>query len=654
MFDSTKARWGSEGRAPSRPPLGRPGCEVRPLRGPAGAVALLLAATLALIPVAAWADEVDLGISLAPGKAAATSGATGSLDLGVALGTTGASADNDPADGSLDLGIMLGATAYREVRFAGWYCNTDGSIDVERGMETLGEVQRVAQGGCAAAPADAARTYEEGGAELEYWLDGWYAVDPSAHPDAQPVSLDAVDVTQDTVFYCLWKKGYVVKLDPNNGGKDRGGAVASPGCISVPRDETYDSGATTEVPAGFAYADLPAATRPGYVFKGWYWPKTVNGAPVTEDGLVVLDEDKGPVIAEPAPEEGEIPYDFVRDNAGKSLYAKWEVGPVVEIRLADARDAAGNESVYLWFWPGRGYTLEAPRADLELATDAVISSPTQIALVVTHNPVPPYQTQYFGGWGYAKAAAEGETYADDALVTCSKDEHSSAYAYRLTSQAFSSPYVGEGLTWTDAAHTKTDEETGAMTTTFDALFETAAIRVRAPFEVTFEKKGPNWDSDKGDVLPYALDELECAPGEADKWLLSLPQEFANLSDRTVYVSGVECRDVGAGAILPGGAGGKKVFSLYETEGNPMSAKAIAFGYAAAAGANRVTVSPYDPTKWIVLPATEGGVEQPQTLWYGLNLVDAAFDRAAIAVGTEGDGSYVAKIANVKYTYSVVP
>lgn len=620
----------------------------------AAAVVALAVCVPALQAHAAEDGSVELGIAVSANKADAAAGTTASVDVGIALGTTGAGYDSDPSDGTLDLGIMVGTARYHEVRFAGYYCDADGSIDTDRGLEAIGEVQRVAAGQQAAEPADTRRTYTEGGAELEYWLDAWYAVDPVAHPDARPVALTDIDITENTVLYCLWKKGYVIQLDPNNGGKDRGGVVASPGCISVVRDEAYDTGMSTEVPNGVACASVPRATRPGYVFKGWYWPKTVNGASVTEAGLVILDEDRGPIVAEPSPEDGEIAYDFVRDNAGKSLYAKWEVAPAVEIRLQDARDASGNEAIYLWFWPGRGYTLTQPYADLELEAGKIASAPGAAALTVAHNPVPPYQTQYFSGWGYAKATAEGDVYADDALITCIKDEDTSGYAYAFTGKAFAAPYVGEGLTWTDTSHTQVDDATGKATTTFDALFETAAIRVRAPFEVTFEKKGPAWDSDHTDVLPYALEELECAPGETDKWILSLPQEFANLSDRTIYISGVECKDVGASAILPGGAGGKKLFSLYDTEGNPVSSKSISFGYASVSGANKVTVSPYDPAKWIVLPATEGGVEQPRSLWYGLNLLDAAFDRAAIAVGTEEDGSYVAKIANVKYTYSVVP
>ena len=70
-------------------------------------------------------------------------------------------------------------------------------------------------------------------------------------------------------------------------------------------------------------------------------------------------------------------------------------------------------------------------------------------------------------------------------------------------------------------------------------------------------------------------------------------------------------------------------------------------------ANKASVSPYDPDRWLVLPVAEGDGFS-KALYFGLNLRDAAFDRTAIAMGSAAGDSYVAKVANVKYTYSVVP
>ncbi len=627
----------------------------------------ILAALVLCVPGAlAHADEVDLGISLAPNEAAPAAGATGALDLGIALGTTGVAVDADPSDGSLDLGIMLGASQYREVRFAGYYCGADGSIDEARGMETLGEVQRVVPGGRAQAPDGTTRTYEEGGSVQEYWLDGWYVLDPRIHPDAKPVSLTDIEIAADTVLYCLWKKGYVIKLDANNGDDEAaaelfGGAVAAPGHVIVPRDPAYDEDGG-EAPAGVAYADFPKATRPGYAFKGWYWPETKWQAgqevPKTDEhGRAVLSEAAGPVVPADG-SEGEMPYDELRAHSGDTLYAKWEVAPSVRITLDDARDAELNYGISLWFWPGRGYTLAAPSADMELTANAVATSAGEVPLQVAHNPVPEHAAQYFSGWGYGNAIKTDAGYADDQLLSCEKVEDDSGkggwYRYSLTERAFAGDYVGEGMAWVDTRYTAPDPDTGGLKTTWDALATSAHIRVRAPFEVTFEKAGDGYDPDSnpGDVAPYAPDELEWEEGDA-VWLQSLGQRFTNLSERSVYVSGIECVNVGASAMLPGGANGSRLFSLYEEAGSPEGTTAIPFGYASVGSANKASVSPYDPDRWLVLPVAEGDGFS-KALYFGLNLRDAAFDRTAIAMGSAAGDSYVAKVANVKYTYSVVP
>lgn len=658
---------GSEGPRPccGAAPLrgrGRPACAAReccrafPLNVALLAAALLVAVALGLaVPHLAHADgggSVGLGISVKGGPDAA---AGGSVELGAKV----AAKDRPAAAGdAVELAINVRAAEVHQVSFVGYYCDEAGDVviddDGSQKKETI-EVQDVRHGGHAALPGNLVRTSDDG---VDYWVDGWYAYGPDG--SLAKVDLASYEVTGGATLVCYWKRGYVIRLDANNGSRaaDFKGEVPSPGCITVPRDGDYDADEDGHPePAGVEFADVPKATRPGYVFKGWYWGETLVGVGVSTNkyGQANLDEGAGCVVDPDA--EGELSYRFVRDNAGRTLYAKWELAPVVEVRLQDGRDAADEETIALWFWPGRGYATTRPvtsasEPNAEVAA-SVVDAPGAIApRELAHNPLPPYSTQYFCGWGYGKASSVGGSLVDDVLVSAVQDA-SGSWGYALTARAFGDPYVGEGLSW-KGFRTEEDAATGAMTTVWDALFETAHIRVKAPFEVTFQKKGAGYDEETnpGAVEPYGLDELECSPGETSRWIQSLPQRFTNLSDRDVYVSGVEVVDVGASAILPGGIG-KKPFRLYCEENSPAhDPKAIAFGYTAASSANQTTVSAYDPDAWIVLRAPTDEGEQPARLFYGLDLVQAAFDRSAIAVGDDERGSYVAKLANVKYTYSV--
>ena len=182
---------------------------------------------------------------------------------------------------------------------------------------------------------------------------------------------DLLDASESTVrrdITALDKEGKLVKVF--------GGAVAAPGQVMVPRDLAYDEDGG-EAPAGVAYADFPEATRPGYAFKGWYWPETKWQAgqevPKTDEhGRAVLSEAAGPVVPADG-SEGEMSYDDLRAHSGDTLYAKWEVAPSVRILLDGARDADMQWGIHLWFWPGRGYAMTQPVADMELRADAVIT-----------------------------------------------------------------------------------------------------------------------------------------------------------------------------------------------------------------------------------------------------------------------------------------
>lgn len=636
------------------------------------ALAAVLVAALALAMPAAHAraaeGAVDLGLGVSKKVEAPATGASGSVDLGIDVGLRAQA----PASGAgvVDIGIDVSYLGYHQVSFVGYYCDDSGAVDVTRGSETIA-THKVAFGAHAVAPDGMKRVDDEG---AEYWADAWYAENPAACTPEElakltPASLDSIEIAGDTVLYCLWRKGYIVKLDPNNGDDGHGASVfdgvVAPGYVSVERNADYDQTLADggELPAELEdryrvdYADFPVPTRAGYVFAGWYDPETENGKPLVnwdDHGRVRLaDEVVGTPVGE---QEGSMRYEefYAHKDAGRTLYAKWELDPGVEVRLAGARNAEAAEvSLSIWHWPGRGYALQRPYDSMEIAPGVVLATgPGEIALGVERNPIPDYPTQYFIGWGYGDGGG-------DALLTCTKDEATGSYAYALAASAFAEPYVKDGV-WVDVAHTTVtkDEETGeeARSTAWEALFGTAPIRVSAPFEVTFDIENAD---DPDHPLPYSLDRLEYVAGVQER-IYSSPKAFRNYSDQAVFISGIDCLDVGASAILPGGAAGAKIFSLGKQDHAFGDASSIRFGYAAASGANRVSLGAYDADRaargdYLVLPAAaDEGHPGTATLRYGLDLQGARFNKAAIAVGDEDDASYVAKVANVKYTYSVVP
>lgn len=625
----------------------------------------------------------------------ADSGRTGSVDLGINVGAVSETARNEErtdesgavTGGTIDVGIAVGKAELRTVSFVGIYYGDDGMPDAEKGRETIRTVE-AAEGTTPQLPSDV-DVDREG-----YWADAWYAEDPAAHEGLSPVALADITVEGDTALYCRWMKGYAVRLDPNNGDASSGldGAVESPAYVMVSKDPDYDQKIEAngnkppegvDQPAGVPYASadadarpgydrFPVATRPGYVFKGWYWPETetVNGREVPktdpgDHGRVVLDEKAGmvaPAVGEDGSlvYEGEMSYVDIHNHNGQTLYAKWEIAPAVRIELDHNRD---DYKKSIWFWPGRGYSVSEPADGLEADSSAVLAAPGEFDPGVTANPTPQYNTQYFTGWGY-KDAKVGDAYKDDVLLACEKVEDGSGesdqYVYRLTERAFEAPYVDAGkMEWIYGSGAEGGQAREAF---WEVLAGTAHIRVKAPFEVTFEKAGAGYDFENNPdaVEPYSLDELDWEGGKAaGDWIQSLPQGFTNLGERSVYVSRIDCVDVGASAILPGGVGGKRLLRLSETEGEPNDAgdaKDIKFGYASVSNANVGDAGAYSEGASIVLPAAaEGADPTVKRLFFELNLRDAKFNRAAIAVGDiDDDNRYIAKIANVKYTYSVVP
>ena len=639
-------------------------------------VALLMALCVPGAHASAAEGSIDLGLSVVKKVQPASGDAGGSVDLGINVGLR----QQSPAAsaGSVDVGIALDYLRYHEVSFVGYYCDAEGNIVSSKESETI-QTSRVAQGESplASAPsADALKRVDDWDDNdgTEYWADVWYTQNPAACTPEElaklkPVSLDAVEVTGDTVLWCLWKKGYIVKLDPNNGDDGHGNAVfdgaVTPGYVSVERNAEYDEALATggTLPDDLDeryrvdHADFPVPTRDGYVFAGWYDPATENGKPLVDwddHGRIRLGAE---VVGVPvAGQTGTMRYEefYEHKDTGRTLYAKWELDRGVEIKLKGVRDASSAEvPLSIWHWTGRGYVLERPYDGMEVDPAAtIIDAAGAAGLNIERNPIPDYPTQYFIGWGYGDDSSHP-------LVTCEKDEATGAYAYALAEAAFAEPYVKDGA-WADVAHTTTaqDEATGeeVRCTEWIALFGTAPIRVSAPFEVTFDIENPD---DADNPLPYPLERLEYVAGVQER-IYSSAKDFRNYSDQAVFVSGIECLDVGASAILPGGAAGAKIFSLGKPDHVFGDASSIRFGYASASGANKVSLGAYDPDRakrgdYLVLPAA-ADADHPgvATLRYGLDLQAARFNKAAIAVGDAEDSSYIAKVANVKYTYSVVP
>ncbi len=668
------------------------------------AAVLLVAALACAVPGVAFASgggSVSLGVSVKSGQDAGT---TGSVELGVKAGALQLPA---PSGNEVMLGINVKAAEMHQINFVGYYCDEQGNVIEEGGVqkkETI-EVQRVRQGDAVTVPANLERSDAASG--TEYWVDGWYAYVPDGRGGVaiEHVDLATYQATSDATIFCYWKKGYVIRLDPNNGTGADGGAVfdgtvgdeaTSSGYVAIERDVAFEETSDTGSPDGYDPAEhvFPQAQRPGYVFKGWYWG--AEDDPRDAYGRVPLaDADAEPIVAV---DNAGMGYDFFRDSCTegtgdsarivpKTLYAKWELAPCMQISLEDAAGSGADVWVSLWFWPGRGYAFERPVADKEIEPSFVVARgdvpdaglDVTDRLHIAYNPTPAYSTQVFSGWGYATQGPGGGLEPVE-LISCQRSSGGNAGADAGSFVYLMSPrvldYVDDDINWTgpvDAGGTKTE---------WVALFDTAQISVSAPFQVTFQKKGASYDTGATDVEPYAPDELERDLGWT--WVESIEQPFTNKSSVSqdagsvpvsVYVSGIECVDMGASSLFPSsdGAADKRVFGLYEMAvlgggagGNarPTDATMISFGYADDRGANKVVVDARDPSKWIKLPpAAAGGISKK--LYFGLDLTKVTLNRSAIALGGTGSGSssdgsaagassYVASLANVKYTYSVVP
>lgn len=655
------------------------------------AIALLSAAiATCCAPSTAFADaggSVPLGINV---KAGTATGSGGSVELGVKV-----EAGELPSggDGEVLLGINVKAAEVHQVSFVGYYCDEHGGVIEDDGVqrkETI-EVQAVRHGGHASEPGNLERTDADG---TRYWVDGWYAYgqDGTGAQTMERVNLDTYEVTGGTTFFCYWKKGYVVRLDANNGSTADGTPVfdgevdgANSSFVAVERDVDFEGAHDSGDPEGYDAPAFPAATRPGYVFAGWYWAD--ESGLKDHYGRVELREATGDPVASAEDEKG---YDFFREHcaggATPTLYAKWVLAPLVRIELEGATGTGADTGVNLWFWPGRGYALSQPALDKEIEAgfilrhDDVPESGLDVTetLAIAGNPHPSYPAQAFRGWGYS---VQGETGQADPveLVSCKKGEDG-AFSYLLGSRVFD--YMTDDMEYSGPADA--DDMAGAPAgqkkATWQALFDAARISVTAPFEVTFQKKGASYASDETDVVAFALDELEGKLGW--NWIESIEQRFYNKSSIgsgeesapvTVYVSAIECIDVGASAIFPlrDDASDKKVFSLYEEGmlgggaggaigGEGPSGPSLRFGYATDGGANKATANASNPVEWMRLPPAEGDACSKE-LYFGLDLSKVRLNRSAIAMGAPPSSSasavvsqYVAGLANIKYTYSVVP
>lgn len=660
------------------------------MKAQAALATMLLAVVLAafgacwVAPTPAFADgggEVALGIVVKGAQEQTAQG--GSVELAVKLAAKDAPV---AVEGAVDLLVNVKARPVHRISFVGYYCDEEGNVvlndDGSQKKETI-EVQDVVEGGRVSVPTNLARTDERG---TEYWVDGWYSYDALGKP--YQIDVETYEAAAGATIFCYWKQGYAVKLDPNNGQDASTGAAVFDGTVekayvSVERDLAFEQEHPMGDPDGFTPPAFPAATRAGYVFKGWYWadPSGVHD----HHGRAELDEATG-VVADADDAKG---YDFFREHcadAVPTLYAKWEVAPLVKVQLEEARGAQQDEWIDLWFWPGRGYSLQRPVADKEIEPGFVIGRDdvpeegldVTAGLNIAYNPAPRYSTQVFSGWGYEVQGDAGALVPIE-LVSAHKAEGQDGFTYTLGPLAFD--YVNSKLQWTGPAADDNDPSApaGQKVATWTPLFDFAHISVTAPFEVVFQKKGDAWATDATDVDAYTADELDRKSGWT--WVESIEQSFYNRSSAgegeesvpvSVYVSGIECVDTGAGSLIPSadGASDKRVFSLYDTPllgggtgGNASlgaaSAKAVSFGYATDRDANKVIVGANDPASWIVLDPA-GNDDAAEVLYFGLDLTKVRLNRSAIALGSppgsdsDAASSYKAPLANVKYTYSVVP
>lgn len=481
---------------------------------------------------------------------------------------------------------------------------------------------------------------EEASVELGLRL----GLDTTGAPASDPGSgevLIGIAVGYDRIV----EEGYVIRLDA------AGGSV-SPDRLVLRPDRAYEEDKTGTVPepAGFVFGDgrVPVPERAGYDFEGWFWDPSYEGDPA-----LGYDADGSPTA---------LSYDEVRARAGETLYARWSLAACAKITLAGATSASGSGNACIWYWPGKGYAPVDPAVDAE-AAEAVLAAKAGDALGVRIGqlPYPSYASQYFAGWAPEMDAEPGAC-----VLSCEKG--ADGYAFALAEAAF-----GEAFT-----QAVVDMATAGVDVAWHPVFETAQISVTAPFKVTFkarsdggaasveeleqladEKDLPSLDGIFSE--PFSATDIEALLSGTDKFLLS-PQAFTNTSASAcdVYVSSVECANAGASALLPGGNLNVEVFSLAERPSAVVPTdqqSAVRFGY--AGGVSKVTVGRDEPlSSKIVLPRPLRGEDgtvtyEPRILWYGLDLAASGFDTVRIAFsGNDDPESYVATLANVKYTYSV--
>lgn len=612
-------------------------------------------------------------------KRSALDGAAGNDEV---LADAAASLDetrSQQAVGPTTLAIKLKSAPYHTVTFVEYYVDEAGTIET-------------AADGAPSAHVYTARVADSRPAEprpevpAAHWLDGWFRTDPAEAGSTDPSALgDRVDfaserITGDVTFYGMLKTGFTLYLD----GNAADATVKTPGLVTVARDLDYES-ACGDDPAnmtrtGVEFGDgTPRAGRAGYDFKGWYWPDFTSDGKTQVDtvngGVLLKNRDGDPALGLDADgNPTSLTYGEMLEHRGETLYAKWEVAKTVKIRLAGAKakakpSASGDDGLFVWFWPGRGYTTVDPTVSAAAAAEATVTQPGAAILDFGQLPFPQYATQYFAGWGVPNADPAND---NDYLIR--SDKEGDVYSFALTDRAFGGDYVdntGGAMAWVGPAE---DDGTGQLECTWDVVYKTAQISVRAPFEVTFKERSDDNATGANELAKMDIDALDgiysepfTMDGLSGKAFVESPQEFTNTSrERDVYISSIECVNVGAGAILPGGGTGAAVFSLAESPQGPLGpfptgGTAINFGYAGSSA--NMDIDRGRPETWIRLQRVdqETAKERPRVLWYGLDLATSGFDSTKIAFGGAGGasgsiagGSYVAKIANVKYTYSVVP
>lgn len=607
-------------------------------------------------------------------KRSALDGAAGNDDV---LADVAASLNEERAQqavGPTTLAIKLKSSPYHTVTFIEYYVDDEGNIETTDDGSLSAHTYTMEV-------ADLSVAEPRHEVPADRYIDGWFAINPADEGIDISSLGDRVDfsntpIVEDMTFYGLLRPGYTIYLDANASDAK----VGKPPYVTVLRDLSYESNCKgdpqnmTREAVGFNDATARAA-RVGYDFCGWYWPDLASDGKTQVDtvngGVLLKNRDGDPVLGLDADNDPtNLTYGEMMTHKGETLYAKWEVAKTVRICLSGAKangsDAHGDDGLFLWFWPGKGYALTDPVLDQRKAESALIISPSALSLDFGQLPFPQYAAQYFAGWGVPNADPAND---NDYLIR--SDKEGDVYSFALTDRAFGGDYVdntGGAMAWVGPAE---DDGTGQLECTWDVVYKTAQISVRAPFEVTFKERSDDNATGANELAKMDIDALDgiysepfTMDGLSGKAFVESPQEFTNTSrERDVYISSIECVNVGAGAILPGGGTGAAVFSLAESPQGPLGpfptgGTAINFGYAGSSA--NMDIDRGRPETWIRLQRVdqETAKERPRVLWYGLDLATSGFDSTKIAFGGAGGsgagGSYIAKIANVKYTYSVVP